>query len=248
MEDVTHFFENKWGTYSATYFSPPEESNISHLTIVFAHGLGAQKEWYSWIGDYLAGQGYSAFLFTVPSKRLPNPEQWSDGIKSAIDYLLNKEGSLHDRIYPEKIGVMGHSMGGLGALIAAREDSRIKCIVGLAPAILPEVIRAIPKEGYSISTPIQLQIGSNDGLIPPENVKTFFDSLHSEQKSYIEIEGGNHMRFGDKTTVLMMGECMSRIGMLGRRFKDRKATITFEEQHSISRNHFMEWFNSYLKQ
>jgi alpha-beta hydrolase superfamily lysophospholipase len=142
---------------------------------------------------------------------------------------------------------MGHSFGGLGALIAVKEDSRIKCMVGLAPAILPEVLRAIPKEDYSISTPIQLQIGSNDGIIPPENVKIFFDNLRSEQKSYIEIEGGNHQRFGDKTTALMIGEYMSRIGMLGRRFKDRKATITFEEQHSISRNHFVEWFNRYLK-
>ena len=147
---------------------------------------------------------------------------------------------------------MGHSMGGLGALIAASEDHRIKCIVGLAPGIRSErfspELRLILREIYNISVPIQFQIGSNDGLILPENVKTFFDSLHSEQKSYIEIEGGNHIRFADKTMTLLIGEYMSRIGMLGKRFKDRKATITFEEQHSISRNGFMEYFNRYLKQ
>lgn len=241
-----HSFENKWGTYSATYFSP-EESNIPHPAIIFTHGFGAQKEWYSWIGDCLTSQGFSALLFTVPSKRLPNPQEWSDGIKSAIDYLLNKENPLHDRIHPEKIGAMGHSIGGVGALIAGSEDSRIKCVIGLAPAILPEDL-PIPKEIYGISIPVQLQIGSNDGIIPPENLKTFFDSLNSEHKSYIEIEGGNHQRFGDKTTTLMIGEYMSRIGVMGKRFKDRKATITFEEQHSISGNSFIEWFNRYLKQ
>ena len=246
-EKLTHFFENKWGTYSATYFSSPEESNIPRPTIVFAHGIRAQKEWYSWIGDCLASQGYFALLFTVPSKNLPNPQQWSDGIRSAIDHLLSKEESSHDKICSEKIGIMGHSMGGLGALIAGSEDPRIKCIVGLAPAILPELL-PIPKEIHNISIPIQLQIGSNDGLIPPVNVKTFLNSLHSEQKSYIEIEGGNHIRFIDKTTSSMIGEYMSRFGALGRQFKDRKARITFEEQHSISRNGFIEWFNRYLKQ
>jgi predicted dienelactone hydrolase len=253
LKDVTHFFENKWGTYSATFFSS-EESNITHPTIVFAHGLGAQKEWYSWIGDCLASQGYSALLFTVPSRRLQDPRQWSDGIKSAIDYLLSKEDALHDEICPEKVGVMGHSMGGLGALIAGSEDQRIKCIVGLAPAVRPKRLLELKVNVNvrSISVPVQLQIGSNDGLIAPESVKTFLESLHSEQRSYIEIDGGNHMRFADKTTSVMIGEYFSRFGMFGivfgRRFQDRKAKITFEEQHSISRSSFMEWFNRYLKQ
>lgn len=229
------------------HFFSSEESNIPHSTIVFAHGFQAQKEWYSWIGDCLANQGYSALLFTVPSKRLYDPQQWSDGIKSAIDYLLSKEGSLHDKIFPEKIGVMGHSMGGLGALMAGSEDQRIKCIVGLAPAVRPERL-PILREICSISIPVQLQIGSHDGLISPENVKTFFESLHSEQKSYIEIDGGNHMRFADKTTSVTIGEYLSRLGILGKRFQDRKAKITFEEQHSISRSGFIEWFNRYLKQ
>jgi hypothetical protein len=34
LKDVTHFFDNKWGTYSTTYFSPPEESNTAHPVIV----------------------------------------------------------------------------------------------------------------------------------------------------------------------------------------------------------------------
>ncbi len=245
-ERLDCFFENKWGTYSATQFSPLKESNITHPAIVFVHGLWAQKEWYSWIGDCLASQGYFAFLFTVPSKTVLNPRQWSDGIRSAIDHLLN-EKSLHDKICSGKIGVMGHSMGGLGALIAGSEDSRIKCIVGLAPAILPNFF-SIPQEILRASIPIQLQIGSNDGIILPKNVKSFYNDLSSKKKSFIEIEGGNHMRFLDKTTISIMGEYMTRLGVLGGRLKDGEAKITYEEQHSISRNGFIEWFNHYLKQ
>jgi len=242
----THTFENRWGIYSATYYSPSDKQDSIHPTIVFVHGFRARKEWYSWIGELLASRGYSALLFTVPSAKLPDPNQWSDGIKSAVDYLLNKEYPLYNETSPDKIGVMGHSMGGLGALMAGSEDNRIRCIVGLAPAIIPDVFQ-IPKKLHDISSPIQLQIGSNDGLIPAENVRAFFDSLSSKKKSYVEIRGGNHIRFVDKGIVSTVGEFLSRFGALGRRFRDGRASITFEEQHSISGNNFVDWFDSHLK-
>lgn len=245
-EKRTHFFENEWGMYSATLFSPPEESNHAGPVIVFAPGFRARKEWYQWLGDCLASHGYFALLFTVPSQKCRNPQQWSDGIRSAIDYVVREQESLPDTMSPETTGAMGHSMGGLGALLAGSADSRITCIVGLAPAILPGHL-SIPNELYRVPIPIQLQIGSNDGIIPPENVKTFFRDLRSKPKSFIEIEGGNHMRFLDKTTISTIGEYVSRLGALGRRLKDGRATITFEEQHSISRNGFIEWFDRYLK-
>jgi dienelactone hydrolase len=244
-KQLTYSFANKWGTYSATYFVSSNADTV-HSTIVFVHGFRARKEWYSWIGKCLASKGYSALHFTVPSNALKNPYQWSDGIRSAIDYLQNKESLVHNELCSEEIGVMGHSMGGLGALIATREDYRIKCTVSLAPAIIPQFI-SIPKDIASISAPVQLQIGSNDGLIPPETVKNFFNCLSSSQKSYVEIEGGNHIRFMDKSVVSIVGEYLSRFGVVGKLLKDRKATITFEEQHFKSSNSFVEWFDNHLK-
>ena len=55
------------------------------------------------------------------------------------------------------------------------------------------------------------------------------------------------MRFLDKTAISTIGEYFTRLGLLGRQLKDGRAEITFEEQHTISRNGFMEWFNHYLK-
>ena len=145
-----------------------------------------------------------------------------------------------------KIGIMGHSLGGLGALIAGSEDTRIKCIVGLAPAILPEVF-TVPKEIYSISIPTQLQIGSNDGIIPPENIKGFFNKLNTKHRNYVHIEGGNHIRFLNKNLVSLIGEYLSRLGIMGIHLKDQRANITFEEQHVLSSKRFLEWFDNFLK-
>ena len=155
----TFFFQNKWGTYSASYYDPSHEADVGYPAIVFVHGFRARKEWYSWIGKCLASQGYAAFLFTVPFPKLQDPHQWSDGIKSAIDYLVDKKHPLHDKICPERIGAMGHSMGGLGTLLAGYEDVRIKCIVGLAPAIIPHIFhflifkRKNVKKAFSHSSP-----------------------------------------------------------------------------------------------
>jgi predicted dienelactone hydrolase len=118
--------------------------------------------------------------------------------------------------------------------------------VGLAPAVLPRLL-ADPEEIYNMSIPIQLQIGSEDGLIRPEDVKAFFNNLASEKKTYIEIKGGNHIRFMDRTAASIIGEYVTRFGTLGKQFKDRKANITFEEQHNISSSNFVKWFDHFLK-
>lgn len=243
---LSHAFENRWGTYTATYYPALDDSRSARPAIIFVHGFRAKKEWYSWIGELLANEGYSALLFTVPAADIPDPFQWSDGIKSAIDYLAGGKSPLHGGTGIEKVGVMGHSMGGLGALIAGSEDPRIRCVVGLAPALMPE-FTTIPKRIYDIPAPVQLQIGECDGLIPPKDVKAFFESLNSPEKEYLEIKGGNHLRFTDRAAVSMMGEYLSRFGMIGRQLKDCKARITFDEQHRISGEKFIEWFDRHLK-
>ena len=239
-------FQNRWGTYTATCYPPSHEPGTVHPVVLFVHGFMARKEWYSWIGEYLANHGYAAFLFTVPSPRLPDPHQWSDGFKSAIDCLADEGNQFHHMINFEEIGTMGHSMGGLGALLAGYEDSRIKCVVGLAPAILPEVFQ-IPERINALSKPVQLQIGSNDGLIPPLNVKAFFDGLSTVHKSYVEIKGGNHIRFMNKGSVSIIGEYLTRFGTLGSHFKDDKAKISFEDQHAKSSTSFLEWYQQHLR-
>jgi predicted dienelactone hydrolase len=240
-------FENKWGVYKATIYCPLEQ-HISHPVVVFAHGFAAWKGLYKWVAESLMSQRYTALLFTVPNHFRIEVRQWSDGIRSAIDYLFSKENPLSDVICTEKVGAMGHSMGGLGALIAASEDSRINCVIGLAPAILPKyrLFLPIPRQVYEISIPIQIQIGSKDGIIAPKDVRAFYDDLSSKDKSLIEIQGGNHIRFIDKGKTAKVGKYMMPIGIMKGYFRDGTPEISFEEQHSISCNNFLECYRQHL--
>ena len=51
-------------------------------------------------------------------------------VRAALDYVLNPESSA--RVNPEKIAVMGYSLGSRAALISAVEDSRIGAVVSIA--------------------------------------------------------------------------------------------------------------------
>lgn len=194
ISSLNCFFENKWGTYNATIYYFEELDN--RPVVIFAHGLAAWKELYTWVVDSLVKQGYVTLLFTVPNILRIRPHQWSHGFKNAIDYILG-EKTLSRRVDFERIGAMGHSMGGLGALIAASEDPRIKCVEGLAPGVLPIFLKR-HKEALSVLLPVQVQIGSEDKIVHPEHVKAFYDHLISEKKSFIQIPGGNHIQFTDK--------------------------------------------------
>jgi predicted dienelactone hydrolase len=233
------FFENKWGTYNATIYYLEELDN--RPVVIFAHGFAAWKELYTWVADSLVKQGYVTLLFTVPNMLRIRPHQWSDGFKNAIDYILG-EKTLSRRVDFEKIGAMGHSMGGLGALIAASEDPRIKCVEGLAPGVLPIFLKR-HKEALSVLLPVQVQIGSEDKIIYPEYVKAFYDHLVSEKKSYIQIPGGNHIQFTDKRNITVIGDSLGALAGSERHLTDGPPKISFEEQQSISRNNFSAWFD-----
>ena len=237
------FFENKWGIYNSTVYYP--EGLENQPIVIFAHGFSAWKELYIWVANSLVNQGYITLLFTVPNIFLIKPHQWSDGFKNAIDYILN-EKTFSGRVNVEKIGAMGHSMGGLGALIAASEDQRIKCIVGLAPGVLPRFLKR-HKEALNIHIPVQVQIGSKDKIVHSEHVKAFYDNLISDKKSFIEIPGGNHIQFTDKKNITVIGGSLAVLMGSDRQLVDKEPKISFEEQQSISRNNFLAWFNDCFK-
>ena len=53
-----------------------------------------------------------------------------EDLKSVIDYVEKL-----DFVDKNKIGLVGHSLGGLVSIYVALQDERIKCLIGLAPAI-----------------------------------------------------------------------------------------------------------------
>jgi dienelactone hydrolase len=143
---------------------------------------------------------------------------------------------IFDAVDNETRGAIGLSMGGGGCVEATgTSDISIDAAVALAPAGLPTVLSA----ARNITVPLQLQVGTDDGLVPPASVLQMYTKYlsNSTVKEYLTISGGNHIGFID--------EFYARIGQ---RFGiDNPPGITVEQQHNISLKYFTAWFQYHLK-
>ncbi len=60
-------------------------------------------------------------------------------VASAIAELRSEKGQTAYRVDPERISLVGHSMGGFAALMGAANDPAVSCVAGIAPANLGNV-------------------------------------------------------------------------------------------------------------
>jgi predicted esterase len=94
-------------------------------------------------------------------------------------------------IDPKRIYLMGHSMGGGGALyLGIKYKGQWAALAAMAPAIFssPQALTAIR------DTPIIIVQGERDRLVPAENTRRWVDEMKALQMDYqyIEIKGGGH--------------------------------------------------------
>ena len=137
----------------------------------------------------------------------------------------------------ENFGAIGLSMGGGGCIEATgAHNSEIDAAVPLAPASFDDTKDA----ARNITVPTQLQVGNNDGMVPPEHVLPFYTEFITETsvKQYFSITGGNHIGFVDE----LFARIAEWLGI------DEPKDIEFEEQRRVSRKYFTAWFQYHLKE
>jgi len=106
----------------------------SPATIVLAHGRGGDKCSMLPHADYLHRAGFSVLLFDFRFRGASEGDAQTLGVKeswdlqSAVDYLRCRPD-----VDPERIGVLGNSMGAATALLAAAEKPEIKGVVAEIP-------------------------------------------------------------------------------------------------------------------
>jgi hypothetical protein len=131
--------------------------------------------------------------------------------------------------------LMGHSMGGGSAFLAAQFSQKVKSLVTLAPAETnPSAIQA----ASSLSIPSLIIAGGNDCVTPPPaNQIPMFDSLQSSCKTFISINGGSHCQMADNNFLCSFGEATC----------SPLPTITRTEQHIIINRYLLPWLKYELK-
>ncbi|PZO87029.1 MAG: hypothetical protein DI626_04940 [Micavibrio aeruginosavorus] len=137
-----------------------------------------------------------------PEKPFRNPELWNDKIEAdrKDDLLFAVSSMLDDRQYKnyvdmDRVGLIGHSLGGYTALGIAGawpswKDGRFKAVVALSPYLTPYLrTHGIEK----VSVPVMYQGGTKDSLITPDLKRAGGAYARSgAPKYFIELEGADH--------------------------------------------------------
>ena len=104
-------------------FRPPESQAPPYPGVVIVHGGAASQEMYLWAAEALAEAGYMALTFSIGRTEDTHYED----AKAALEFLLsNPRAAELDRT---RLGLAGHSAGGVAVSRLGQEDERIDGIV-----------------------------------------------------------------------------------------------------------------------
>jgi hypothetical protein len=124
----------------------------------------------AWMGPWLA-----SFGFVVIGIDTNDPEDWDTvrgtQLLAALDYLTQRS-SVRDRVDASRTAVMGHSMGGGGAMSAALRRRSLKAAVGLAPFSPSQTLN-------NLRVPTMLLAGQNDGTTTPASIVNHYNAIPS---------------------------------------------------------------------
>lgn len=206
--------------------------------ISFGHGFVMTYDAYFNVRDAVVNAGYIIAFPTTEGSLSPSHSAF--GLDLA--YVLKRVavlGNTTTSVLYNKVDtvncVMGHSMGGGAAFLAAAADNTIKSIVTLAAAeTTPSAVAA----SASITAPGLVFAGVNDCVSPPAaNQLLMYNDLASACKQYIGIVGGSHCQMADASTTCSFGEATCT----------PTPTISRAVQQAVIDTYLVPWLNYHLK-
>jgi predicted dienelactone hydrolase len=187
-----------------------------HPLLLLSHGLGTLREFQTALASELASRGYIvaaiAHTYDAAAVEFANgsvvegtaPAQPTESqralllrtrvgdVRFVLDELLKRSRTrtspLAGRITPDRIGVLGHSLGGATAAAAMLGDPRIRAGLDLDGTMSGAVV------AKGLRRPFMLIVGDHGGLTPDQ--AQFFRRLHSTRYA-LSLRGAGHYSFTD---------------------------------------------------
>lgn len=155
--------------------------------IAISPGFTATQSSIAWLGRRIATHGFVVITMNT-NTTLDQPDSRATQLMAALRHVLNSSGTaVRSRIDPTRLAVAGHSMGGGGSLIAARDNPTLKASYPLTPWNI--------STNFSTVRVPTLIIGADGDTIAPvaTHARPFYASLPSSTyKAYGELNGGTH--------------------------------------------------------
>ena len=215
----------------------PVSTDRKFPSIAFGHGFLMTWDAYKNVWNALVPQGFVVIFPKTEGSASPSHSEFGSDLVFALS-ALETEGKSVSSMFYGRIDtlncVMGHSMGGGAAFLAASQSSNIDFIATLAPA---ETNPKATTAATSLTIPSIIIAGGNDCVTPPKDHQIpMFDSLKSNCKHLVTVTGGSHCQMAEDNFLCNFGEATC----------SPKASISRSEQHQIQFRFLIPWLKYYL--
>jgi len=175
------------GFGGGTIYYPNDTSQGTFAAVAVAPGYTARQSSMAWLGPRLASQGF--VVFTIDTNSVyDQPASRGDQLLAALDYLVEDSSSaVRDRVDANRLGVIGHSMGGGGSLEASVDRPSLKAAIPMTPW---NIQKSWPRD--QVPT---LIIGAEADTVAPvaSHSIPFYNGLPATTpKAYLELDGASH--------------------------------------------------------
>lgn len=171
------------GFGAATIYHPTATGTYGGVSI--SPGFTEKQSAVSWFGPRLSSHGFVVITFDTNSG-LDYPDKRATQLLAALDYLTG-ESAVRDKVDPARLAVMGHSMGGGGAIEATSRRTSLKASVPLTPW-------HGTKDWPGVVTPSGI-IGAQDDTVAPvatHAIPLYEGLTNAREKAYMELAGASH--------------------------------------------------------
>lgn len=215
--------------------------------IVFGHGFVMAWSAYENLWEEFVPRGYiMVFPRTEGSIFGTDHQKFGWDLEYLVTQMQIEGQNSSSPIYnavDANTALMGHSMGGGAAFLAADSlcvngNSNLKTLIGLAPAESSSNGVSSINSALSITVPSVVLSGAQDGVTPAvDHHIPMYDNLASDCKTFINVLGGAHCYFANSNTACDFGEGTSSSGI----------SITRTEQHEVTFDFLNLWLDYTLK-
>jgi dienelactone hydrolase len=205
--------------------------------IILGHGFNMGSDAYQNFYNELVPQGYIVVFVNTEGSFFANHEAFSKDMAFMVS-AMQAENAVSSSVFygkiADKTALLGHSMGGGAATVAASTVS-VETVVLFAPAKL-RFNTLTP--ATDVSAPALVFSGSGDGVTPPaEHHLPIYNNLGSACKYFININGGAHCYYAQSNFSCDFGE----------RFSSGSIQVSRSEQQAITFQFVNSWLAYKLK-
>jgi len=187
------------GTFGAVLNAPVESSGAPYPVLLFSHGSCGFPTQARYLTALLASQGFVVIApphpgntisefpaCAAPATQVASVQERPQDMIFALDFMLDQSAQpatdFTAALDPDKVGMSGHSFGGLITFLVAAQDPRIKVAMPFAAAAPVSPVLAVPS---------LIMLGQIDSVVNNTAIRNAFQAA-SAPKYLVELEHTGH--------------------------------------------------------